>query len=186
MVKETECIAMHQTTSKDSSSQDQEEKNKSKKLSVLFFMPEICNDCVIKLEWISSSDPFNFGSFGFQSNIVSSSDEKQHQQRRQQDEHNSKLNNARSEKLSDLLNMAKFEADIETQKKREALEDLKQFVKELQQEEDLANWREAAATVKLLMKRNMEVRETLIMLEAIPALVMTIEMFRQLEIQVDV
>ncbi|KAJ1397225.1 Tubulin/FtsZ, GTPase domain [Sesbania bispinosa] len=32
-------------------------------------MPEICKDCVTKLEWKSSQDLFNFGSFGFQSKI---------------------------------------------------------------------------------------------------------------------
>ncbi|KAJ1381473.1 pentatricopeptide repeat-containing protein [Sesbania bispinosa] len=52
-------------------------------------------------------------------------------------------------------------------------------------EEDSAKQREVAATVKLLVKRNMEVREMLTMLEAIHPLIMTIEIITRLEIQVD-
>ncbi|XP_061357078.1 U-box domain-containing protein 45-like [Gastrolobium bilobum] len=98
-----------------------------------------------------------------------SSDEKR-QQQQQKHEHRSRQN-AGSEKLSDLLNMAEFEAEAETKKKEEALEELKQLVKELQQGEDLAKRRAAAATVRLLAKEDLEVRGTLAMLGAIPPLV---------------
>lgn len=88
----------------------------------------------------------------------------------------------RSEKLSDLLNIAEVEADAETKKKEERLEELKQLVKELQREgEEEEEEREglvkvkrregAAARVRLLAKEDLEVRGTLAMLGAIPPLV---------------
>ncbi|XP_027331799.1 U-box domain-containing protein 7 [Abrus precatorius] len=90
------------------------------------------------------------------------------EEKRQQ--HKAKAN-ARSEKLSDLLNMAEIEADAETKKKEEKLEELKRVVKELQEEEDLTKRREAAATVRLVAKEDLDVRGTLAMLGAIPPLV---------------
>lgn len=78
--------------------------------------------------------------------------------------------NARSEKLSDLLNIAESEIDAETKKKEEALEELKGTVKELQGE-DLTKRQTAAARVRLLAKEDLEVRGALAMLGAIPPLV---------------
>ncbi|KAG4953868.1 hypothetical protein AAZX31_14G107500 [Glycine max] len=86
-----------------------------------------------------------------------------------------KPNNAKSEKLSDLLSIAEAEADVETKKKEEKLEELKLLVKELQQHEEVDDStkkkREAAAKVRLLAKEDLEVRGTLAMLGAIPPLV---------------
>ncbi|KAL2318029.1 hypothetical protein Fmac_031905 [Flemingia macrophylla] len=73
---------------------------------------------------------------------------------------------ARSEKLSDLLSIAEVEAEAETAKKEERLEELKQLVKDLQRHEE-----GAAARVRLLAKEDLEVRGTLAMLGAIPPLV---------------
>ncbi|KAK7383455.1 hypothetical protein VNO78_29134 [Psophocarpus tetragonolobus] len=95
-----------------------------------------------------------------------SSEKPQHQQRTTKPN-----NNAKSEKLSDLLSIAEAEADVETKKKEEKLEELKRLVKELQHEEDSAKRTEAAATVRLLAKEDLEVRGTLAMLGAIPPLV---------------
>ncbi|XP_028782659.1 U-box domain-containing protein 12 [Neltuma alba] len=78
--------------------------------------------------------------------------------------------NAKSEKLSDLLNIAESEIDAETKKKEEALQELKRIVKELQVE-DLTKRQMAAARVRLLAKEDLEVRGTLAMLGAIPPLV---------------
>ena len=103
------------------------------------------------------------------------SDEKQHLQQKQQHHKTTSMkNNAKSEKLSDLLSIAEAETDVETKKKEEKLEDLKRLVKELQQhEEDSTKNKksEAAAKVRLLAKEELEVRGTLAMLGAIPPLV---------------
>ncbi|KAJ1437546.1 TCP-1-like chaperonin intermediate domain superfamily [Sesbania bispinosa] len=58
---------MLQESPSDSPSTPLEEKNESKKPSVLSFMPEIRKEFVTKLEWKSSLDPFTFGSFKSQS-----------------------------------------------------------------------------------------------------------------------
>ncbi|MCI79559.1 U-box domain-containing protein 6-like, partial [Trifolium medium] len=68
--------------------------------------------------------------------------------------------NAKSEKLSDLLNIAEMETEAEAKKKEEALEELKRLMKDLHNEEDSVNRREAATTVRMLAKENLEVRET--------------------------
>ncbi|CAJ1972023.1 unnamed protein product [Sphenostylis stenocarpa] len=108
-----------------------------------------------------------------------SSERHQHQQKQQQ-LHKTKPNSAKSEKLSDLLNLAEVEADAETKKKEEKLEELKSIVKELQKEEEgkeeeeeesMKRRREAASKVRLLAKEDLEVRGTLAMLGAIPPLV---------------
>lgn len=77
----------------------------------------------------------------------------------------------KSEKLSDLLNMAEIETEEEAKKKEEALEKLKRLVKDLHEEDDSVKRREAATTVRMLAKENLEVRGTLSMLGAIPPLV---------------
>jgi len=104
------------------------------------------------------------------------SSEKHHHQAKQQHRHKTKLNNAKSEKLSDLLNLAEVEADAETRKKEDKLEELKSLVKELHEEEEkeeesMTRRREAAWKVRLLAKEDLEVRGTLAMLGAIPPLV---------------
>lgn len=76
----------------------------------------------------------------------------------------------KSEKLSDLLNIADSEIEGDTRKKEEALHELKRSVKELQVE-DLTRRRMAAAKVRMLAKEDVEVRGTLAMLGAIPPLV---------------
>lgn len=86
-----------------------------------------------------------------------------------------KRSNGKSEKLSDLLNMADWsesEADAAaaTQKKVEALEELKQVVRDLQAD-DSAKGTEAASRVRSLAKENLDARGTLAMLGAIPPLV---------------
>ncbi|KAI4316390.1 hypothetical protein L6164_024374 [Bauhinia variegata] len=78
--------------------------------------------------------------------------------------------NARSEKLSDLLNIAESETDAETKKKEDELEELKRIVKELQGE-DLMKQQMAASNVRLLAKEDLKIRGTLAMLGAIPPLV---------------
>ncbi|KAI4337256.1 hypothetical protein L6164_015696 [Bauhinia variegata] len=78
--------------------------------------------------------------------------------------------NARSEKLSDLLNIAESEINAETKKKEEALEEMKRIVKELQGE-DLEKQKMAASNVRKLAKEDLELRGTLAMLGAIPPLV---------------
>ncbi|XP_054796331.1 U-box domain-containing protein 7-like [Prosopis cineraria] len=83
--------------------------------------------------------------------------------------------NAKSEKLSDLLNIAEPEIDAETGKKEEALQELKRIVKELQVE-DLTKRQMAAASVRLLAKEDLEVRGTLAMLGAIPPLVRMLDL----------
>lgn len=67
--------------------------------------------------------------------------------------------------------MAESEAEAETKNKEEALEELKRLVKDLQQGEDSEKRRDAASTVRMLAKENLEVRGTLAMLGAIPPLV---------------
>jgi HEAT repeat protein len=64
-----------------------------------------------------------------------------------------------------------METEAEAKKKEEALEELKRLVKDLHNEEDSVKRREAATTVRMLAKENLEVRETLAMLGAIPPLV---------------
>ncbi|KAK3211350.1 hypothetical protein Dsin_016056 [Dipteronia sinensis] len=94
----------------------------------------------------------------------------------------------KSEKLSDLLNLADIEFETTeseaatTKKKEEALEELKRVVRELQLEDDDAAVAgdgerkskrrriEAASKVRLLAKENPETRVTLAMLGAIPPL----------------
>ncbi|KAJ7966252.1 U-box domain-containing protein [Quillaja saponaria] len=78
--------------------------------------------------------------------------------------------NGKSEKLSDLLNLAETEIDVQTKKKEEALEEMKRVVKELQVE-DLTTREMAATNVRLLAKEDLEIRGTLAMLGAIPPLV---------------
>ncbi|KAJ1411728.1 MgsA AAA+ ATPase C-terminal [Sesbania bispinosa] len=63
LAMETVSVPMLQESPSDSSSTPLEEKNESKKHSVLSFMPEIHKECVTKLEWKSSPDPFTFGDF---------------------------------------------------------------------------------------------------------------------------
>ncbi|KAL5558215.1 hypothetical protein UlMin_034426 [Ulmus minor] len=81
---------------------------------------------------------------------------------------------SKSEKLSDLLNLAEWsesEADAAaTKRKVEALEKLKHVVRELQVEEKEKR-KEAASDVRLLAKEDSEARGTLAMLGAIPPLV---------------
>ncbi|XLR48088.1 hypothetical protein S83_032748 [Arachis hypogaea] len=77
----------------------------------------------------------------------------------------------KTEKLADLLNLTGCENEAEAKKKEEALVELKQVVKDLQQGEDLAKRRMAATTVRSLAKERSEVRGTLAMLGAIPPLV---------------
>ena len=79
--------------------------------------------------------------------------------------------NVKSEKLSDLLNMAEMETEEEAKKKEEALDKMKRLVKDLHEEDDSVKRREAATTVRMLAKENLEVRGTLSMLGAIPPLV---------------
>ncbi|KAL5071496.1 hypothetical protein RYX36_022383 [Vicia faba] len=108
-----------------------------------------------------------YGSEDFSSTTRSnsfSSNEKQQQKQ-------SSKPNAKSEKLSDLLNMAELESEAEAKKKEEALDELKELVKDLHHEEDSVKRREAATTVRMLAKENLEVRGTLAMLGAIPPLV---------------
>ncbi|KAK8499424.1 hypothetical protein V6N12_037058 [Hibiscus sabdariffa] len=81
--------------------------------------------------------------------------------------HNS---NGRSEKLADLLNLVVTETDAETNRKVEALEELKRVVKELQGEERESK-RKAASRVRSLTKEDSEARVTLAMLGTIPPLV---------------
>jgi hypothetical protein len=100
------------------------------------------------------------------SDSSSSFDKRKHKQ-----ENQSYKPNAKSEKLSDLLNIAEMETEAEAKKKEEALEELKRLVKDLHNEEDSVKRREAATTVRMLAKENLEVRETLAMLGAIPPLV---------------
>lgn len=101
---------------------------------------------------------------------TSTSDEKRLQQKQEEEKKTSKLN-AKSEKLSDLLNLAESESFAEAKKKEEALEELKRLVKDLQQEDDSLKRRHAATTVRMLAKENLEVRGTLAMLGVIPPLV---------------
>ncbi|KAM1176821.1 hypothetical protein ACFX1T_016317 [Malus domestica] len=80
----------------------------------------------------------------------------------------------KSEKLSDLLNLAEFsEAENEsaTKKKVEELEELKRVAKDLQAEDDTAKRKEAASKVRLHAKEESEARATLAMLGVIPPLV---------------
>lgn len=82
--------------------------------------------------------------------------------------------NSKSEKLSDLLNLADWsenEADaVATKRKMEALDGLKRVVRELQVEDEVMR-REAASSVRSLTKEDLEARGTLAMLGAIPPLV---------------
>ncbi|KAG7567671.1 Armadillo [Arabidopsis thaliana x Arabidopsis arenosa] len=84
----------------------------------------------------------------------------------------------KSEKLSDLLNLAVVESVVETKKKEETLEILKRVVRDLQvaAEAETAEKKIAAAsTVRLLAKDDTEARVTLAMLGAIPPLVSMID-----------
>ncbi|KAL6213003.1 hypothetical protein ACLB2K_018218 [Fragaria x ananassa] len=86
----------------------------------------------------------------------------------------------KSEKLSDLLNLAaewsEAESDAVTKKKVEALEKLKRVARELQVENDAVEMRRAAASdVRLLAKEDSEARATLAMLGVIPPLVVMID-----------
>lgn len=76
----------------------------------------------------------------------------------------------RSEKLSDLLNVAESETTAEAQKKEEALAELKHVVAELRGE-DFTKRRIAASRVRSLAKEDSEARANLAMLGAIPPLV---------------
>ncbi|KAJ1428340.1 RNA-binding domain superfamily [Sesbania bispinosa] len=98
---------MLQESPPDSSSTPLEEKNESKKHFVLSFMPKIHKECVTKLEWKASSDPFNFGNFKFV-DLSSSCNLKTEEEEK-------------SQKLSDLLNTT----DAEAKKKEEAWMELK-------------------------------------------------------------
>ncbi|KAL1215154.1 U-box domain-containing protein 7 [Cardamine amara subsp. amara] len=80
----------------------------------------------------------------------------------------------KSEKLNDLLNLAKIKSNVETKKKEETLEVLKRVVKDLQ-EEDVGKKVAAAREVRLLAKDDTEARVTLAMLGAIPPLVSMID-----------
>ncbi|BAT82390.1 hypothetical protein LR48_Vigan07g244500 [Vigna angularis] len=123
---------------------------------------------------------FNAVSCGASSRYAERSDtssERHYHQPKQQHRHKTKPNNAKSEKLSDLLNLAEVEADAETKKKEDKLEELKSLVKELhkedeeeKEEESMTRRREAASKVRLLAKEDLEVRGTLAMLGAIPPL----------------
>ncbi|WCJ30386.1 ARM repeat superfamily protein [Euphorbia peplus] len=84
---------------------------------------------------------------------------------------NVKVQKAKSEKLSDLLSIAEVETEIETKKKVEALEELKNVVKELQISDRPKRNEVAACRVRLLAKEDSGVRTTLAMLGAIPPLV---------------
>lgn len=79
----------------------------------------------------------------------------------------------KSEKLCDLLNLAKMKSSLETKKKEETLEVLKRVVRDLQVEEvdDGEKKVAAAREVRLLAKDDTEARVTLAMLGAIPPLV---------------
>ncbi|XVE71252.1 hypothetical protein DITRI_Ditri10aG0135700 [Diplodiscus trichospermus] len=79
-------------------------------------------------------------------------------------------NNGKSKKLADLLNLAEAESYAETEKKVEALEELKRVVKELQVEEEEKK-RKAASRVRMLAKEDSKARVTLAMLGTIPPLV---------------
>ncbi|XP_058724897.1 U-box domain-containing protein 45-like [Vicia villosa] len=116
-----------------------------------------------------SLDEFDTEDFSSTTRSNSFSSNEKHQQKQQNQ--TSKPNATKSEKLSDLLNMAELESDAEAKKKEEALEELKHLVKDLHHEEDSVKKREAATTVRMLAKENLEVRGTLAMLGAIPPLV---------------
>ncbi|CAN0888179.1 U-box domain-containing protein 12 [Linum grandiflorum] len=79
--------------------------------------------------------------------------------------------NAKSERLSDLLSIAECESEAETNKKVEALEDLKRAVRELQVEDEQEKRKQAARKVRLLAKEDSGARVTLAMLGAIPPLI---------------
>ncbi|KAM7275393.1 hypothetical protein ACFE04_017259 [Oxalis oulophora] len=93
------------------------------------------------------------------------------------------LNDKKTEKLFDLLNLAEAESEAETMKKVEALEQLKKVVKVLQMQLESEDEEEgkdvilikrkskAASDVRLLAKEDSKVRVTLAMLGAIPPLV---------------
>lgn len=81
-----------------------------------------------------------------------------------------KVRNVKSGKLSDLLSIAEAETEIETNKKVEALEELKGVARELQVEDEMKR-RKAACNVRLLAKEDSGARVTLAMLGAIPPLV---------------
>ncbi|CAL5206307.1 unnamed protein product [Lathyrus oleraceus] len=115
-----------------------------------------------------SLDEYDTEDFSSTTRSDSFSSNEKHQQKQQ---NQSSKPNAKSEKLSDLLNMAELESDAEAKKKEEALEELKQLVKDLHNEEDSVKRREAATAVRMLAKENLEVRGTLAMLGAIPPLV---------------
>ncbi|XP_050364943.1 U-box domain-containing protein 7 isoform X2 [Argentina anserina] len=91
----------------------------------------------------------------------------------------------KSEKLSDLLNMAaewsEAESDAVTKKKVEALEELKSAARELQVVEKR---REAASEVRLLAKEDSEARVTLAMLGVIPPLVGMLDESDDVEAQI--
>ncbi|GAU17722.1 hypothetical protein TSUD_07840 [Trifolium subterraneum] len=114
---------------------------------------------------IDEYDTEDFSS-ATRSDSSSSFDKRKHKQ-----ENQSYKPNAKSEKLSDLLNIAEMETEEEAKKKEEALEELKRLVKDLHNEDDSVKRREAATTVRMLAKENLEVRETLAMLGVIPPLV---------------
>ncbi|CAN1164921.1 U-box domain-containing protein 13 [Linum perenne] len=79
--------------------------------------------------------------------------------------------NVKSERLSDLLSIAECESEAETNKKVEALEELKRAVRELQLEDEEERRKEAARKVRLLAKEDSGARVTLAMLGAIPPLI---------------
>ncbi|KAL1224689.1 U-box domain-containing protein 7 [Cardamine amara subsp. amara] len=80
----------------------------------------------------------------------------------------------KSEKLNDLLNLAKIKSNVETKKKEETLEVLKRVVRDLQ-EDDVGKKVAAAREVRLLAKDDTEARVILAMLGAIPPLVSMID-----------
>ncbi|ESQ46562.1 hypothetical protein EUTSA_v10000153mg [Eutrema salsugineum] len=89
---------------------------------------------------------------------------------------------SKSEKLSDLLNLAVIETGVETKKKGKTLEIMKRVVRDLQTEaaEDGGDEKKlaaaaAASEVRLLAKDDTEARVTLAMLGAIPPLVSMID-----------
>ncbi|KAJ1391669.1 UDP-N-acetylmuramoyl-L-alanyl-D-glutamate--2, 6-diaminopimelate [Sesbania bispinosa] len=67
LLEDTHSLPVHyplpQESPSNSPSAPQEEKNESKKLSVMFLVHEISKDTTTKLEWKSSFDSFGFGIF---------------------------------------------------------------------------------------------------------------------------
>lgn len=137
----------------------------------------------------SSSTSFSGSSFRriiFDAISCGSSSRYQQKLREQEEEDSSKSARIgddivkKSEKLSDLLNLAKMKSGLETKKKEETLEVLKRVVRDLQVD-DGEKKVAAAREVRLLAKDDTEARVTLAMLGAIPPLVGMIDDDSQIE-----